>query len=137
MDTGSPNTYNPGYKGKLFIGLFNPFSESVVLDPSQPFLTVQFFRLENPASHPYDGPFQGFKTFPEDDIIRMTRMTRMNTPTLADVAQSVGILETAVRELKDSVKGIQTEMRWSRTLLMAIFAALVAGLVINVLPHLK
>jgi hypothetical protein len=63
--------------------------------------------------------------FPEEDVIRMTRM---NTPTLADVVQSVGILERTVTELTGSVKGLRIEMSWVRNILLAILAATIASL---------
>jgi len=121
---GGPQV-DPGYRGRLYVGLFNPSSETLSISAEEPLLTIQFFSLSTPASRPYGGQYNNLPGFPEEDVIRMTRM---NTPTLADVVQSVGILERTVTELTSSVKGLRIEMSWVRNILLAILGATIVAL---------
>jgi len=95
---------DPGYYGKVFIAVFNPGADPFEIGPGEPFVTLQFVRLGRPAEKPYKGAFQGLMQFPEDDVVRMTKM---ETRTLADVITSVGILETSTQDLADSVKSLR------------------------------
>ena len=96
---------DPGYYGKVFIAIFNPGADPFEIVSGEPMVTLQFVRLGRPAEKPYTGAFQGLMQFPEDDVVRMTKM---ETRTLADVITSVGILETSTQDLADSVKGLKT-----------------------------
>ena len=119
---------DPGYHGKIFISVFNPTSEALELEPDSPFCTLAFHRLETPASKGYEGKFQGLTTFPEEDVVRMLKL---QSPTLADVVVSVGVLEKAVNDLITSTRRMAIDIGWMRYLLTGILIALVVGLAIG------
>ncbi len=127
---------DPGYYGKIFVAVFNPGAEPFLIEPGQPFVTLQFVRLGKPVEKPYRGAFQGLMQFPEDDVVRMTTM---ETRTLADVITSVGILETSTQDLADSVRALKTaqerqteEVHQMRGTVDRIFWTIIIGLVLAI-----
>ncbi|MCI0797040.1 MAG: dCTP deaminase [Chloroflexi bacterium] len=57
---------DPGYHGRLAISLFNAGPEDIPLTHMAKMFTIEFHTLETPASHGYDGSYQGQEEFPED-----------------------------------------------------------------------
>jgi len=125
---------DPGYNGRLFFNLFNPSSESFKIAYGDKMCTITFFRLDKPASKPYAGHYQNLKSFPEEDI---ERMIKIDSPTIADVITSVGILERTVnnlnihiQKLNQQFNGVSRDVGWIKTLLFAILIAIIIGLAI-------
>lgn len=50
---------DPGFEGKLVIGIVNFSSQLIKLPYLTPFCTLEFHRLKKSASTPYKGPYQG------------------------------------------------------------------------------
>ncbi len=73
---------DPGFHGVVIMNLQNVGPEPIPLKMNDPFFTVQFERLEQPASKGYDGPNQGQRDFP-DDLIRFIESAR--TTSLAEI----------------------------------------------------
>lgn len=59
---------DPGFKGKLFVSLFNMTAASHILSFLEPFLTIEFHLLEEQPDRPYEGPYQD-KYSPSPDIL--------------------------------------------------------------------
>lgn len=118
---------DPGYKGRLFVSVFNPTTEPFEIVAGMPMFTMIFHRL-NVDAEEYSGSFQGQYQFPEEDV---ERMLKMSAPTLADVVMSVGVLENVVEELTRNMQGMARDVRWVTYLLGAILISLVVGLAIG------
>ena len=58
---------DPGWKGRLYLGLLNVGPESIPLARSEPLFSVEFSGLEEPTT-PYEGRYQDQEDFPEDQI---------------------------------------------------------------------
>jgi len=116
---------DPGYRGKIYTSVFNASSTPIEITYGMPFATVIFYRLGREASKPYSGKFQSQLSFPEEDV---ERMLKMETHTLSDVIQSVGLLEQTVGRLTASSEKMAHDMSWVKNLLFAILIALVVGI---------
>jgi len=123
---------DPGYNGKIYTSVFNTSSTAIELTYAMSFATVIFYRLGKDASHPYSGKFQKQLTFPEEDV---ERMLKMETHTLSDVIQSVGILEDAVGKLTTTSERMATDIGWIKGLLFAILIAMVGGIAVQIMSH--
>jgi len=123
---------DPGYKGRIYTSVFNASSTPIEITYALPFATMIFYRLGKTASRPYSGKFQKQMTFPEEDV---ERMLKMETHTLSDVIQSVGLLEQTVEKLTKSSEKMATDMGWVKNLLLAILVALVIGISISLITH--
>jgi dCTP deaminase len=121
---------DPGYRGKLYTSVFNTAVTPVELTFGMPFATVNFHRLGKDASHAYSGKFQEQVTFPEEDV---ERMLKMETHTLSDVIQSVGLLEQTVGKLTTASEKMATDLGWIKNLLLAILVAMVVSVFGNLI----
>ncbi len=126
---------DPGYEGRLFIGIFNPSSESIRLKHGEKFCSMQFHKLGKDASFGYDGKFQKMMHFPAEDV---ARISKLSAPSLGDVIKSVGILENTVVDLDKNIntlntilKVIGTDVSWIKKLFFSIVIALIMGVVIG------
>jgi len=129
MDWFGGPQIDPGYQGKIYTSVFNASSTPIELTHGMSFATVIFFRLSKDASRPYSGKFQRQTTFPEEDV---ERMLKMETHTLSDVIQSVGILEQTVGKLTATSEKMATHLEWIKGLLFAILIAMVVGMVVGI-----
>lgn len=116
---------DPGYEGRIFVSIFNPTSEGFEIEYNKPFCTVIFHSLTSKTSKPYSGKFQQNFSFPEEDV---ERMLKMQSPTLADVVMSVGILESTVNKLTTKTVEMATDIGWVKKLLFAILIAIIIGI---------
>ena len=123
---------DPGYRGRLFVSLFNPTSEPFEINWGESFCTLMFHRLGVDA-HGYSGRFQGLDQFPEEDV---ERMLKMSAPTLADVVVSVGVLEQTVQRLTEATTTMAKDIGWVKYLLSAILISLVVGMAVGLTVNL-
>ena len=123
---------DPGYRGRLFVSLFNPTSQPFEVNWGEKFCTLMFHRLAVDA-HEYSGRFQGLDQFPEEDV---ERMVRMSAPTLADVVLSVGVLEQTVQKLTEATTTMARDIGWVKYLLGAILISLVVGIAVGLTVNL-
>ncbi|WP_297509325.1 dCTP deaminase [Thermococcus sp.] len=56
---GSFAWVDPGWDGKLTLGIYNASHEAVDLEYGERFVQIAFVRLEGPARNPYRGNYQG------------------------------------------------------------------------------
>jgi len=116
---------DPGYRGRVYISVFNASTLPFEINYEMTFATVIFHRLAQDSSHAYDGKFQGQMTFPEEDV---ERMLKMEAYTLSDVIHSVGLLEDTVGKLTKTTEKMSNDLGWVKNLLFAILIALIIGL---------
>lgn len=92
---------DPGYSGRIFVSVFNPTLEPINLRAGDDLFTLIFLQLTSPVTNPYDGPMQGMKNFPAEDV---ERMMRMRSKSLSDVIDQVDALGSDVNTLSDNLK---------------------------------
>jgi dCTP deaminase len=129
---GGPHI-DPGFKGKMFVSIFNPTSEPFEIEPLMRFFTIVFHDLRKKPSEGYKGKYQDRYDFPEEDVVRMMKITG---PTLADVVRSVSFLEERVKQLtKEKTKMVQ-DLSWIKRLIFGMFIAIIVGLAVVVVGKL-
>jgi dCTP deaminase len=92
---------DPGFNGVLIVRLTNLAPRRVTLAYEAPFLTAQFFKLNQPVAHPYAGSRQGQTGLGARDI---EELSNPESPTLGGMVKSLASLARDVGELKTSVK---------------------------------
>ncbi len=95
---------DPGYHGRLIIGITNLTPKSVSLSFGDDLLSVEFHRLEEPATKPYSGPYQDRLELGPEEIEAITEsegmaLSEMLT-TLRSLSSNVGELASEVRTMK-------------------------------------
>ena len=58
LATAGPQV-DPGFEGKLVIGVVNFSSQSIKMPYLEPFCSIELERLSKPARNPYQGPYKG------------------------------------------------------------------------------
>ena len=113
---------DPGYRGRLIVGLTNLTPRPVTLSFKDDFLSVEFHRLGVPARKPYDGPYQGRTELGAEEIEFIAESEGMALSevltTLRSLSQNVGALSTEVRSVK-----------WSIPIILAVGLAVIGTIV--------
>lgn len=95
---------DPGYDGRLILGLTNLTPKAVSLPYKDDLVSVEFHRLEKPSTKPYSGPYQKkYELGPEDieNIVEAEAMTLSEVlTTLTSLSKNVGALTSDVRMMK-------------------------------------
>ena len=98
---------DPGYEGKIFVSLYNPTLEPIVLKSNQVIMSVIFYELASEVEQGYSGPYQGQQDFPSRDVEFMMRMRSKN---LADVIDNVETLDGSVKNLAENLKTLTSDV---------------------------
>ena len=127
---------DPGYRGRLIIGITNLTPKSVSLPYKDDFLSVEFHRLEEPATKPYDGPYQDKIELGPEEIEFITESEGMALSevltTLRSLSQNLSTLTLDVSQLTIEFRGIKSEFRgikWTVPLIVTIGIAVIAVIV--------
>ena len=105
---------DPGFHGRLTVGLTNFSTKSLVLPHKDTFLTAEFHVLAQPVETPYSGPYQNRNELSPDDIkIVMEREYMSQT----EMMRTLQALVTTVESLKQSIN-------WRLPLLLGTIVAL-------------
>lgn len=95
---------DPGYDGRLILGLTNLTPKAVSLPYKDDLVSVEFHRLEKPSTKPYSGPYQEkYELGPEDieSIVEAEAMTLSEVlTTLTSLSKNVGALTNDVKTMK-------------------------------------
>ncbi len=95
---------DPGYHGRLIIGVTNLTPRPISLPYKDDFVSVEFHRLEEATTKPYNGPYQDKLELGADEIEFITEHEGMALSEvitmLRSLSQNVGTLTTEVRTLK-------------------------------------
>jgi dCTP deaminase len=117
---------DPGFRGVLVIGLFNASPRSVVIPFKEPFLTISFFQLVEPAKEGYQGEYQDQEDVPTADIEWLAETRGMSfgqiITTLQTLNSSVAGLDKSVEDLDKSIG----RMQWIVGIALTAIAAIVA-----------
>ena len=98
---------DPGYHGRIYISLYNPTLEPIVLSKNQEIISVVFAELSSPDEDGYTGPYQGQRDFPSQDVEFMMRMRSRN---LASVIDNVEMLDTSVKNLASNLETLTADV---------------------------
>jgi dCTP deaminase len=132
LDWFSGPQIDPGYKGRIYISVFNASVAPIDLSYGMAFATLTFYRLARDASRSYEGKFQKQLTFPEEDV---ERMLKMESYSVSDLITSVGSLQQTVDKLTRTNERMATGLGWVKNLLFAIFIAIVIGVAAQIIGH--
>ncbi len=95
---------DPGYKGRIIIGLTNLTPKPVSLPYKDDLISVEFHKLDEPCENPYSGPYQEKYELGPGDIEMIVETESMSfsevLTTLSSLSKNVGELASDVRMLK-------------------------------------
>lgn len=120
---------DPGYHGRLIVGITNLTSKTVSLPYKDDFLSVEFHRLEEPAKRPYDGPYQDRLELGPEEIEAITESEGMS---LSEMLTMLRSLSENVGSLTADVAALTSEFRankWVVPIILVIGMAIVGILV--------
>lgn len=120
---------DPGYDGKLIVGLTNLTPKPITLPYKDDFLSIEFHRLDEPTTHPYSGPYQGRKELGPEEIEFIIESEGM---ALSDVLNTLRSLSANVGTLTTDVTALTNEMKhykWVVPALLAIGMAIIGAIV--------
>ena len=103
--TGPP--IDPGYHGKLKVGLINLSPTAIPLTFKEKFCTIEFHRLEQPSSRPYTGPYQDQIELTSKDIEHMLDSKGM---LYSEVLTTLGALSKDVGKLTDNMSTLANRL---------------------------
>lgn len=116
---------DPGYHGRLIIGVTNLTPKAVSLPYNDDLVSVEFHRLEEPSTKPYCGPYQNKMELGAEEIEFITETEGM---ALSEVLTTLRSLSENVGALTKDLKYIQWTMP---------FIVTVGILLIGVIVYLK
>lgn len=107
-------TVDPGYSGRLLIGLLNISSTPFQLIPGKKVIAATFFRLEGAETGNFPQLADGLETFP-DELVQVMRnyhpiALQSVADTLARLGSDVLALQREVREREDWYKQFQKSL---------------------------
>ena len=117
---------DPGYHGKLIIGVTNLTPRPVSLPYKDDFISVEFHRLEEPVEKPYSGPYQDRVDLGPEEIEFITESEGM---ALSEVLTTLRSLSANVGTLTQNVVTLTSEVRtfrWAVPVIVAIGIGVVA-----------
>lgn len=124
---------DPGYEGRLFVSIYNPTLEPIVLRFGDPLFTIIFHKLLTPPETGYEGRFQGQFDFPADDVERMMKMRSKSFSDVFDrvdeLDQSVQVLSENLKELRDDVHSIKGILESGKGVLSKLFWVILVAVV--------
>lgn len=120
---------DPGYYGNLIVGITNLTPRPITLPYKDDLLSIEFHRLEEPASKPYNGPYQGRKELGPEEIEFIIESEGM---ALSEVLTTLRSLSANVGVLTNDVTALTNEMKyykWVVPALLAIGMTIIGGIV--------
>lgn len=115
---------DPGYHGRLIIGLTNLTPKPVSVSYNDDFVSIEFHKLENETNKPYSGPYQGKMEIGPEEIEFITETESM---ALSEMLTTLGSLSSNVAELAAEVK----MLRWLIPAIVAIGIAVI-GIIVSI-----
>lgn len=114
---------DPGFHGRLILGLTNLTPRPVSLPYKDDFVSVEFHRLEAPTAKPYGGPYQGKMALGPEEIEAVTETEGM---VLSEVINTLRALSSNVGQLTSEVN----TLRWTIPTIVGLGIAIIGVLVI-------
>lgn len=113
---------DPGFEGRLIVGIMNPTPKNIVVRKDEAFLTLEVRELTQPSSRPYSGRYQGIRDLRSTDI---ERVMEGGTMAFTEIPPKIDELTSKVEKMSNEL-GI---LKWvipcflaGITLLVAILA---------------
>ena len=113
---------DPGFHGRLIVGLTNLTPKPVTLPHKDDLLTIEFHKLEEPSTRPYDGPYQGKLELGPEEIEMIVETQGM---ALSEMLTTLGSLSQNVANLANHVRTLE----WTVPLIVTFGIALIGILV--------
>ena len=110
---------DPGFKGRLSVGLTNLTSRKIALSYLDDFITVEFHKLAAPVEKPYSGPYQEQSSLSNEDLEVVLEREVMS---LSEMNTTLRALASNVKSLGESV----SSMRWFIAIGIAMTGIIVA-----------
>ena len=104
---------DPGFRGRLFVGITNLTPKSVTFTFKEDFLTLEIHKLLEPSTNPYSGPYQGKTEFDSRDVESLFSSEGW---AVSDVIKSVQSLSANVQDLTSQVK----VLKWVMPVMIAL-----------------
>ncbi|MDI6776393.1 MAG: dCTP deaminase [Syntrophales bacterium] len=114
---------DPGFHGKLIIGVTNLTPKPVSLPYRDDLVSVEFHRLEEPSTKPYCGPYQHKMELGAEEIEFITETEGM---ALSEVLTTLRSLSANVGQLSKEVKIMQWVIPVILTIGLAILGMMIA-----------
>lgn len=92
---------DPGFSGRLILSLLNVGPEETVITRGEPFFSVEFERLEEPAESPYSGPYQDQDDFPADQYNHIMSARTTSLAEIPMLRKQVARLNILIEELEE------------------------------------
>jgi len=105
---------DPGFRGRLKIGLYNLSPKDIALSYLEPFCTIEFHRLSQPVAEPYKGPYQDEESITSKDLAPVLEASGM---TFGEVLKSLGTLSEQMGHLNKRFDVLSTQFKY----MMAIY----------------
>ena len=120
---------DPGFEGSIKVGLANLTPKSVPLSHRDDILTLEIHRLDKPAAHPYNGPYQGKYGLSVEDLDSIAEGDGM---AFSEVLTSLRSLSANVADLSGKMSDLAGQMKttqWMVPLIVTIGLAAIAVIV--------
>ncbi len=117
---------DPGYYGRLIIGVTNLTPKPVSLPYKDDLISVEFHRLEEPATNPYRGPYQGRLELGAEEMEFISESEGMG---LSEMLNTLRSLTANVSEMDKSISALTSQFKillWAVPIGMAVLALIVA-----------
>jgi dCTP deaminase len=114
---------DPGYHGRLMVGLTNLTPNPISLPYKDDFISVEFHRLEQPTTKPYAGPYQDRLEFGPEEMEAVTEGKGM---ALSEVLTTLSSLNSSVGKIATSVDKLGSEVNTLRWIIPVIVLAGIA-----------
>jgi len=112
LATAGPQV-DPGFEGKLVIGIVNFSSETIKMPYLAPFCTLELDRLRKHSSTPYQGPYQGQEHL-TDDIIET--LPKEPFPLAVMLIRQLAAASPSLRHLEEATLPLRLPLRLPREL---------------------
>jgi len=119
---------DPGFSGKLIVGLTNLTPNPVSLPYKGEFLTIEIHRLEEPVEAGYAGPFQGQEELRPEDIALVAEQKGM---ALSEMIRALASLTSNVASLTNNVASVAAQvgnLKWIVGAGLTLLAVLIAAM---------
>ncbi len=120
---------DPGYDGRLILGLTNLTPKSVSLPYKDDLVSVEFHRLEKPSTKPYYGPYQEKYELGLEDIESIVEAEAM---TLSEVLTTLGSINKTIAALTTDVTILTTDfkmLKWTIPIILSIGLAAIGFII--------
>lgn len=108
---------DPGFRGHLIISVFNTGPRPIIMKYGEPFCTIEFHELSEPCEKPYSGEYQNQTDFPSDNIEFI-----------------IGAKGITLYEVVEVIRGLRSDVKWLKVLLLLILGAIIAGVIGKFFP---